>query len=116
MQEVESAYFSVLKEELGEWGFDGVHVLHYEGQNGLATFYNTKRFKIKESVPFNFNELLEKLFKLSQFPENNKYNQRVVVFSHLVDIKTGKSLVIGISYFSVLKNQVFYSNSILILS
>ena len=95
MQEVETAYFTVLEEDLGQSGFKGIQKPHYEGQNGLATFYNTQRFKMQKSVSYNFNELLSKLFDLGQFEKENKYNERVVLFSHLVDIKTGKSIVIG---------------------
>ena len=96
MQEVETPYFAILEEELGQSGFKGIHKLHYESiRNGLATFYNTKRFKMEKSVTYNFNELLAKLFVLSQFEHENKYSQRVVIFSHLTEVKTGKSIVIG---------------------
>ena len=96
MQEVEKSYFAVLQEDLGQSGFEGVQIPHYEGQNGLATFYNVQRFKMQNSVTFNFNELLSKIFNLGQFKHQNKYNQRVVIFSHLIEVKTGKSIVIGI--------------------
>ena len=95
MQEVETSYFAVLEEDLGESGFQGIHEPHYQGQNGLATFYNTQRFKMQKSVSHNFNELLSKLYDLDQFDQRNKFNQRVVIFSHLIEVKTGKPIVIG---------------------
>ncbi|CAB4040281.1 Hypothetical predicted protein, partial [Paramuricea clavata] len=94
MQEVDTPYFSVLEEELGQSGFEGSHEPHFKGKNGLATFYNTKKFRLEKIVTYNFNELLSRLFDLSQFDKNNKFNQRVVIFSHLIEVKTGKSLVV----------------------
>ena len=91
---METSYFAVLEEELDQSGFEGVHEVHYH-QHGLATFYNTKRFKMEKSVVFRFNELLEKIFDLNQFKNKNQHNQRAVTFSHLTEIKTGKSLVLG---------------------
>ncbi len=117
MQEVETPYFAILEEELGQSGFKGIHKLHYESiRNGLATFYNTKRFKMEKSVTYNFNELLAKLFVLSQFEHENKYSQRVVIFSHLTEIKTGKSIVIGTVFcfiFKIIFNLFYSSYSIL---
>ena len=95
MQEVETSYFAVLQEDLGESGFKGVHKPHYKAQNGLATFYNAQRFKMQKSVTYNFNELLSKIFDLGQFEHENKHNQRVVIFSHLTEVKTGKPIVIA---------------------
>ena len=95
LQEVESPYFAVLEEELGELGFKGIHKPHYGELNGLATFYNTRRFKMEKSIIHHFNDLLAKLFDLKQFEKRNKYNERIVIFSHLVERRTGKSLVLG---------------------
>ena len=50
---------------------------------------------MEKSVVFRFNELLEKIFDLNQFKNKNQHNQRAVTFSHLTEIKTGKSLVLG---------------------
>ena len=99
MQEVEGPYFAVLEEELGELGFKGIHKSHYRGLNGLATFYNTRRFKIEKSTIHHFNDLLAKLFDLKQFEKSNRYNERIVIFSHLVEIRTGKSLVVGMAQY-----------------
>ena len=99
MQEVEEPYFAVLEEELDQLGFEGIHEAHYENINGLATFYNTKRFRMEKSAIYHFNELLAKLFVLEKFKEKNKFNERIVIFSHLIEIKTGKSLVVGMAQF-----------------
>jgi hypothetical protein len=114
MQEVDTPYFSVLEEELGQSGFKGSHEPHFKGKNGLATFYNTKRFRLEKIVTYNFNELLSNLFDLSQFDKNNKFNQRVVIFSHLTEVKNGKSLVVGmVQYYCIISGNVYMYSQLL---
>ena len=99
LQEVERSHFSVLADELGQLGFQGVHKVHYEEQHGLATFYKTERFEMEKSVSRHFNKLMLKIFKEDQFVDKNKHNERIVLFSHFSDRKTGRSIVVGISLF-----------------
>lgn len=99
LQEVERSHFSVLADELGQLGFQGVHKVHYEKQHGLATFYKTERFELEKSVSRHFNKLMSKIFKEDQFVDKNKHNERIVLFSHFSDRRTGRSIVVGISLF-----------------
>ena len=94
LQEVDEYYFPILVEQLGRRSFKGHFKLHRPGTNGLATFYNTKRFKLEKEMSYGFNEILGKMYNLSQF-KNSRHNQRIVQFTMLTSLKTGKPLVVG---------------------
>ena len=88
-------YFPILVEQLGRRNFKGHFKSHHLRLNGLATFYNTKKFKLEKAMSYGFNEILSKMYNLSQFKNSNFYNQRIVQFTMLTSLKTGKPLVVG---------------------
>ena len=95
LQEVDEYYFPILVEQLGRRDFKGHFQTHRPGTNGLATFYNTKRFQLEKAISYGFNEILGKMYNLSQFKNSNFYNQRIVQFTMLTSLETGKPLVVG---------------------
>ena len=97
LQEVEEFYFLLLVEELHGLDLDGVFQKHHEyTTQGLATFYNTKKFKMEKTVSYRFNEILAKLIDLDKFRNSNKHNQRIVQLTMLRELETGKHLAVGL--------------------
>ena len=97
LQEVDEFYFPILVEELRGLDLDGVFQKHREhSTQGLATFYNTKKFKMEKTVSYRFNEILAKLIDLDKFRNSNKHNQRIVQLTMLRELETGKHLAVGL--------------------
>ena len=95
LQEVDPFYFEILPKELGFRDFQGHFQAHTPGSHGLATFYNTKKFKLGKMMTYGFNEILGSMYNLSQFKNSNRHNQRIAQFTMLIVLETGKSLAIG---------------------
>lgn len=98
LQEVDSFYFPYLVNELGNRGYQGIFKDHNEGMqsHGLAMFYKTKKFTMKESNTYGFNDMLGKMCDLNQFKDSNQHNQRFAQYTTLEERQTGKQMAIGL--------------------
>ena len=95
LQEVDPFYFPHLVKELSAWGYEGMFEPHLSRADGLATFYKTDKFQLKNYEVFGFNEMLGEVVDLEKFEDKNKHNQRLAQYTRLQDLKSEKELVIG---------------------
>lgn len=98
LQEVDPFYFPHLVKELSVLGYQGIFKRHREdlGSDGLATFYKSKVFKMKESRTYGFNELFGKISDLSQYKTSNRHNQRSAQYTMLQEAESGKQIAVGL--------------------
>ena len=95
LQEVDSSYFPHLVKELSARGYEGMFECHTSGSDGVATFYKTDKFLLKNYEVFGFNEMLGEVVDLEKFENKNEHNQRLAQYAQLQDLKSEKELVIG---------------------
>ena len=95
LQEVDPFYFPHLLKELECRGYAGMFQAHASRQDGVATFYKTSKFQLKNYEVFGFNEMLSEVINLDKLENRNEHNQRQGQYTHLQDVKSQKELFIG---------------------
>lgn len=95
LQEVDPFYFPHLVEEQTKHGYEGMFQPHTTHGDGVATFFKTSKFQLKNYEVFGFNEMLGEVVTLDNFENGNKHNQRFAQYTVLQDLNSGKEVVIG---------------------
>ncbi|XP_028407906.1 glucose-repressible alcohol dehydrogenase transcriptional effector-like [Dendronephthya gigantea] len=94
LQEVDPFYFPHLLEDLTVHGYEGMFQPHTTGGDGVATFFKTNKFQLKNYEVFGFNEILGEVVALDNFDHRNEHNQRLAQYTVLQDLNSGKEVVI----------------------
>ena len=96
LQEVDPSYFPHLVKELATCGYEGMLQAHSRPcDDGVATFFKTDKFQLKDYEVFGFNEMLGEVIQLDQFENRNDHNERQGQYTVLQDLKSGNEIVVG---------------------